>query len=531
MYSKKYFTEKAKSHYLTFLLAFALFLSLYSISRYGGWAMDVDGSRLTISARVLQQKGELINEASYQAGFVYPFLVAAVSEITGVSIQAIQLNSSLWTIVIGLAAFACFQELLNHKLTAALATLLLLIQPDFMFYIFRSSHEKITWLMALLLILQLSKTYRSRGNNRTLLLNIGIFYFLFWGMVSTNAYFASTFLIAIAGAFLLYVFLTISQSRGRKPMRQLLRPSQRFFIISMACFILVYVFINYAYSPALGYYNTFVEMNEKTSALFLGAETVDPYSTTQTDWRHPYTFLSLSATEGLITILAAASWVLIYLKMRDKTTKATDPKYKLLWLLSAGFGIQMVLAIILDLAGFMSSNLQIRLFTPFILLTSPLAALLIHDNYQKQVKSGKRLVQSILIMIAIWGIVTMLLKATNDPLVSNNWGFYSPSELQGVRWVEQELTQQTIWLDTSSHLGNAYSFWDKRLFGYYKETSNNFVYGIGQYSTTYLFISYLTRMQANRLGVSLPATNGLNVIYDNGEVQLYRRLPRTPYQR
>jgi hypothetical protein len=46
----------------------------------------------------------------------------------------------------------------------------------------------------------------------------------------------------------------------------------------------------------------------------------------------------------------------------------------------------------------------------------------------------------------------------------------------------------------------------------------------------YLFVSQLTDLQAQRAEAVLPLRDNYNLIYDNGQAQIYERHPNTPYQ-
>ncbi|MHB1417625.1 MAG: hypothetical protein ACYC1C_20445, partial [Chloroflexota bacterium] len=49
--------------------------------------------------------------------------------------------------------------------------------------------------------------------------------------------------------------------------------------------------------------------------------------------------------------------------------------------------------------------------------------------------------------------------------------------------------------------------------------------------TSTFLLTDIIRLQSARLGVSLPPIAGTNLIYDNGDSQLYRERPLTPFQR
>ena len=48
---------------------------------------------------------------------------------------------------------------------------------------------------------------------------------------------------------------------------------------------------------------------------------------------------------------------------------------------------------------------------------------------------------------------------------------------------------------------------------------------------SHILLSERERLRATRMGIAMPSVLGWNRVYDNGDVYLYHRRPRTPYQR
>ena len=142
--------------------------------------------------------GRLEFPRAYNNGFGYAAQLAFTSLVTGIGLNPVQLASGAWVFVLVLVGFVTFRELLGNAFGGALATFLLLIQPDFLFYVVRGSHEKSTWTCALLMIFFLVRSYRSAASPGKLATHVLLFYLTFWGMAGGNVYFASTFMIAIA---------------------------------------------------------------------------------------------------------------------------------------------------------------------------------------------------------------------------------------------------------------------------------------------------------------------------------------------
>jgi hypothetical protein len=512
---------------IALLLSCATLVAIYWTLRYGGWAIEGDATRVTISAEGVLSEGGLVNRTSYLSGYTYPTALAFLSQITGAPLPSVQLNTGFWLVVLGLVAFVCYRELLGHGAIAALAALLLLIQPDFLFYVLRSSHEKVLWLCALLLLFLLVRSYRFAHDLRQFGVFILFFYFVFWAMVSTNVFLASTFLVALGFSF---AGGTILMGEMRAPQRVLRDDSglpHRLFMISLAGFILVFIFITYTYEPAYQYFYMLKDLVDRLSALALGAQPVDPYGYTWAAWRDPIIFLFLTMVQWLITISSAIAWITQGVRIAGRQAKRPTAGENLLWLMYAGFSVQLLMSIVVDFAGFLSANLQMRLFTPFTIISSPLAARLWGQVHYKLHSQLKRKFAWAAAGVVALGICTSLLKITHDPGIGNYWIFYSPAELKATQWADQYVRYGRIWTDIWSHQRDVLAFWQ----GYAWSSTNTYEFGRRVNPASYIMSSHLTRLEASRLEISLPSTVNHNRVYDNGETQLYHRRPRTPYQR
>jgi hypothetical protein len=122
--------------------------------------------------------------------------------------------------------------------------------------------------------------------------------------------------------------------------------------------------------------------------------------------------------------------------------------------------------------------------------------------------------------------VLSILKATNEPLLSNKWLFYIPAEERALQWTYGTLSGQTIWVDYDERLVTAIR--TKTEYAPLKTELDQFD---PNPETRNFLISDITRMRAPRLGAPLPIEPDSFVIYDNGHSQIYHLRPRTLYQR
>jgi hypothetical protein len=128
-------------------------------------------------------------------------------------------------------------------------------------------------------------------------------------------------------------------------------------------------------------------------------------------------------------------------------------------------------------------------------------------------------------IIVILGVLAVI-KATNEPFLSNKWVFYRDNEITAMRWADDHLRQSQIWTE-----------FDERLFTAYitnhgpSQNRNAFVRQKVKETTRVFLISDITRSRSSRLETPLPTPPDALRIYDNGEAELYRLRPQTPNQR
>jgi len=507
------------------LTAFALLAGVYYMMRFASWSMEGDASSQTTSAIGMLESGQVDYPGAYNNGFGYSAQLVLLNLVTGLQVQQIQLGSSLWVFALALVAFITYREFLGSAIAAALGAMLLFLQPDFLFYAVRGSHEKFIWTYALLLMFLLVRSYSHIHNTWKFLLYVGLFYMVFWAFVSTNVYFAAVFMVAIMLSFVGGWVLS-QLDKKHLPTYETRTPAlERLIVISLACSILVFIFINYTYWPALLSYNLISDLSDKLSLMMLGAQPVETPSAYQSlgmAWKSQGAYLVLTAAQWIITLTSLVAWVIGLIGL-----SRMDQKRWLLWLMYSAFGLLMIFGVVADLAGFMSTNLQLRMFTPFAIFSSALVADLVVRRIKAMNIRWRKLVSVAIVIIIAFGALTVNLKVTNEPVFGNQWLFYTPEELAPARWFNNHgVLQQQVWVDTSEHLSKVYYFWE----GVRPIIPYQYKWGERSSSAPYTLISELARLRTNRSGITLPYVEDQNQIYDNGQVQIFHRLPQTPYQ-
>jgi hypothetical protein len=507
------------------LAAFALTLGLYYSLRFGGWSMEGDASSQTGAAVGMIKGGALDASGSYANGFGYTAQLALTSLVTGLDVQDIQLGSSLWVFVLALVAFVTYREYLG-PVVAGLGVILLFIQPDFLFYAVRGSHEKYVWMYALLMLFLLSRSQQFISRPVRLVLYIGVFYTVFWSLTSTNVYFAAVFMGAIMLGFIGGWLISRFTGKGHSLNGGRANNLQRMIIISLACAMMVFIFINYTYRPALNTYYYFSDFSDRLSLLLLGSqplETPASYQWFEQAWRSQGAYLALTGLQWLIALVSLVAWGRGLFRLRKM-----EQKQWLLWLMYGSFGSLLVFGVVADYTGFMSTNLQLRMFTPFALFSSPLAAILVMSAFQKVHIGWRRLAAAAAIAVLMLGAAAVALKVTNEPVFGNQWLFYTPAELAPMDWLQNGgVAQNQVWVDTWEHLSIVEYFWS----GSRPPKPNQYHYGKPAADIPYTVISQLSQLRANRSGISMPDISGQLRLYDDGTAQVYHRRPVTPYQR
>jgi hypothetical protein len=505
---------------------YALTLALYFVSRYDEQWTETDTTTITQSITALQAEGVLVPRASaYQHGYLYQATSTVILSLTGLS--ATQLQSLVYPFISVLGVVICgltFYSLVGGDFRlAALSTLLLLLQPDVLFVLLRGSHEKLDWP---LMMTALSLLYLSLGrSSRRQLVFLLLFYLVVFAQIATNAFFASTFLAATSLGLLLGVGMQWAmQRRFRLPGGSL----RRLLYVSLSGGILLYLSMVYVYPLALANLRLLRSIVEQVSALFLSFEVASqPYEYISFGWISQPVYFGLTAFTWLLIAVSMAVWV----GRGVRIFTGREPlglQYNLDWLLYAGFALQVAASIVVDFSGALSSNLQLRVFPGFTVLASALLARAVWQLAGRLRFPGREalLAAALLGLLAGWFGVAALLKASNEPGLSNKWTFYATDEVAAVEWANRRLEDTVLWTGIDERIRVGYSF----------THTGQPAPGIQLVATTfkdtypYALISVREQLRAVRVGTSMPAVLDWLRLYDNGNVQLYHKRPMTPFQ-
>jgi hypothetical protein len=122
-------------------------------------------------------------------------------------------------------------------------------------------------------------------------------------------------------------------------------------------------------------------------------------------------------------------------------------------------------------------------------------------------------------------IAVGLLKCTVDPVVSNEWIFYTPAERQSIDYFWGHAQATALWSGPDNRLANGATDW------YSQNPHHN---RIGGFALTPWERDWLqsTQVDANAIAQRspLPPYQQQNRIYDDGGTQIFRKAPRTWFQ-
>lgn len=507
---------------------YGLLLALYVLLRYQATWLEGDTARMIGLARLIADTGSLTGHYTYNYGFNYPSLAVFLGQVAGLAIADLltTVRPFMVAIVVPLA-FILFRQLLRSAALAAFAALLLLLQPEFLFVTLRGSHEVVTWSLMLLAMFFLSRGASVISSPRAFIVHVGLFYLVAFGQMSTNVFFASTFIFALLISFIGERVLGVWQKvRHRTSVRY-----GRLAYVTVACFVLVFGYMFYVYPPAQQALLELTSIGDRVSALLLNfSPEVDPYrGVISTLWISTTAYLALSLANWFVLFTSLMVWSLFAWRMLAKGHQL-DRSLLLLWLFYGAFALQMAVSIVIDLSGALSGNLQLRVFPGFMIAAVPLSALGLLMTWkalrQRWPRVGWAYIVGLTCLVA-WFSGAALLKATTEPIVSNKWTFSSASEDSALSWTGSRLRGTSIWLGQDERLQDVSQL---VLFG----ATNDLVvrrYSLDENLARYALLSDVMRMWSARARAPLPDVQEAHRIYDNGSVTLYHFRPRTPFEK
>jgi hypothetical protein len=508
---------KTPSAWLLALCALALLVGAYYTLRFDRNWIDGDTARITRTIQAVHQGGSYLPEGYYyQHGFLYQVLSDFLLEMSGLDLEPLQI--SIWPflspLLLVLTAFIFYRRLSRSSRIALLAALLLLFQGDVLFVILRGSHEKLDWPLMLLALALLLHSLSSSMARRAI--SVALFYLLLFAMSAANVFFASVFVAALL-VVLLLVWAVSTLQRRSSTENHLPHPDlHRLGILLLSSTLVVFVVMAYVYPPSLANVTMLGTVWDRVSALLLGFQPLEnPYAYISFGWVSTSAYLGVSAFTWLLIGTSFLIWCWRGIRLL-RASPASWLRDELDWLLYAGFAVVVALSILVDVSGILSRNMQLRVFPGFTVI-----ALLDASAIRRP---QRVLVYALMFLLLPYFMVASLFKATNEPLLSNKWGFYTPAEAFSLQWSEAHLRDATIWTGLDDRLVSASYI----LLG---EPQNDYAANALNANDRYLLSTELDRERSLRLGTALPPVLDWLRLYDSGQTQLYHQRPATPYQK
>jgi hypothetical protein len=131
----------------------------------------------------------------------------------------------------------------------------------------------------------------------------------------------------------------------------------------------------------------------------------------------------------------------------------------------------------------------------------------------------------IVILLSVFA-TTAVLKATNDPLVSNKWIIFTGNEQRALAWADSRLERRVIWEGLDERLREIQQIYQPAD----PARGNRFTIDKIDGAARYITMSEVIQRRSVRMNVPLPDISSTDRIYDNGSAQIYHRVPKTPYQ-
>ncbi len=493
-----------------FICIYALISNIYLLIRYSGRWIEGDSSRMIRSAQAVQSQATIIpTKFAYPNGPGHSMISTALSELSGVSIPMLSMYIlPLFGAIVVMIAYIAFLELTGSKKIALLSAFLLSLQSDFLFTVFRNTHEKFTYSMILLSIFFLSRSFSKRTNVKEFVYYIFLFYVTVLGMISYNFFFAATYIFAVTVTFALGYLISDLPHQSLS--------FRRLTYTAATSFTFFFSYMFYLYAPSMNLFHLFDSLTDKIGAIALATELhVTPqYTYIFQTWISFRIWLVLTLFNWVIAPLSLAAWIYFVYKFLIKKQKISQPMLLLL-MFYAAFSIQLLITIFVDRFG-VFNNLELRVFPVLMFFAIPLASISIIKilEFQGLREGQSRAIKSLFMILILIFVTGSLLKATNDPLVSSKWLFYSGQEKEAIFWIERNIPGEAVWAGLDAriiYLFNTYS----------KLERHDSIKFIGLEKARYWFISDIVETRAQRIRYPLPAVLKKPIIYDSGSVKIY----------
>ena len=509
------------------LFAFALVIGAYFTFRYGGTWAETDTASQAAAIRSVVAEAKLLPEAGnyYPSGYGFAAVSAFLLTFTGAGVDTLlQRVYPLISASLVFIAWPVYRELTGSARAATLSTVILFVQPEFLFVILRGSHERVLRALLLIALWLLVRSIRRAEHTSQYTATVLLFNAAAFGVIATNSFFGSSFVwalgVALAGSW-------FGGYLGPGLRQVSMATHRRLIYVPLFCFVLAFLFNEYIYPPAGRVLGNLGSIADRLYQILLTTSpegrpstvtAYDPYAAVFEQWIDVRVYFLLSLGTYLLIAASAFFWGRTGLRWLARSGEPPTLGQWMLWLLYGAFALQGALSVFADIGGVLGGNLQYRSFPSFIMIAAPMLA-----SELVRVPLRSKLLRAL--AAAALGVFALLavLKATNEPSVSNKWTFYSPAEVGALRFAASYLQDHGYWSDFDERLGAVQVLLNT-------SSVNNYI-SPNTPGLRAFIVSDIVRLRSARLTRPLPPVLGELRVYDNGEVQIYRRRAETPFQR
>lgn len=523
-------SPKESQRFLVLLLTMGLGYAAYFVLRFGGlWSENDTSVFANVTAKMLQA-GSVLFSGQYVHGYGYPAWLGSLSLVTGISVPVFNIIVAPFIGVLFLVflTYLAYRQWLKTSKLAALAVLLLFGSPDLLFGAMRGNHEKLTLILSLAAFYALMRGSQAMGERN--LWQYGawavVLYLCVFTDATVNDYFASTFVVATAVAMVVGSWLA---RRGDQTFS--VRPVfRRVATVVGASWLLILWVMFFVFTPAGSDFQLLKTAGSKLLSLFVTLDTgSNPYTLASAQWAN-------AAVVGLVAAFRWAASVASFLiwigALWQIIVQRKDLEWSRLLLIAlyGAFGLTVAVAIPMDFTGLAAgANLEVRNFTLFVLFASPLLVWGLSEGPAHQVmiivRKYRSLVGTVIAIIFAGFVIIGLLKVTLDPIISNQWMFYRPSEKQAVGYFWAHGVDASLWTGPDNRIPDMWATWNT------STVHGNSVLGYALVDTERDWLrSPLVVASTVVEGMVVPNYQAQDRVYDNGDSQLYHMRPLTPFQ-
>ncbi|MFC1936734.1 hypothetical protein ACFLYP_03615 [Chloroflexota bacterium] len=507
--------------YVIFVLIVA-----YFVLRYGAWwGGGMDPSFFTTSIREMLNTNKLIPDILvYPNGYGYQAVTIILVQLTGLNLVFMQeIGSKIVALWVLLPIWLFFREITGTRRAAVLATIIMLVQPEFLFAILRGTHEYYSRGLMFLCLYFLVRSFRAWKNTMHFFNYVICFYLCAYALITFNNLLATSFILSL-GIALIFSWIIFWRL---KILPSNIIPIRRLLYAAITCVVLAFIYTFFVYAPAQNNILLMDSIWERIGALILDMEekAANPYGTIYSSWVNLPIYFILSLSNWLLLAISALIWLGQLVSMVLGRWEKKFANIILLWAFYGAFAFLGAITILVDLSGVLAQNLQHRLFPAFAMLAAPLTA----SWYSLWVPKRKWIKQKISILgrfgFAVLFIFSVM-KATTEPLLSNKWRVVLPGEVEAVEWSLENIgEEEMIWVGYDERL-TARVFTEGLASKINRRVDNREI----DPRTKNILFSDLIFLRSIRISQPIPIGYDDYLIYDNGHAKIFHTRSHSYYQ-